>query len=124
MEKKVSLTLTQGTYLKLSEYTKRYGVSVRYMIKVLLDDSIDNDRYPDIFNRSHKQTNDIVLHTNKDVSMKKEEYDSLLNSLETVQSMESSRIETKEPIKQESNKEPEGPVDNNDVDISDILGEE
>ena len=62
MEKKVPLTLTQNTYQKLSEYTKKYGLSVRFMLKVLIDDSIDNDRYPVIFNKQHidNKRNDIV----------------------------------------------------------------
>lgn len=62
MEKKVSLTLTQNTYQKLSNYTKEYGLSVRYMLKVLIDDAIDNNRYPAIFNKQHidNKRNDIV----------------------------------------------------------------
>lgn len=49
-EKKVSLTINQKTHSRLSDYCKRYGVSQRHMIHLLLDDAIDNNRYPSIFN--------------------------------------------------------------------------
>ena len=51
--KKVSLTIDQKIYQRLSEYSTKYGTSVRFMLQRLLDDSISHDRYKDIFNKKY-----------------------------------------------------------------------
>jgi hypothetical protein len=55
-EKKVSLTINHSNYQRLSDYCKRYGVSQRHMIHLILDDAIDNDRYKCIFGRRHRMS--------------------------------------------------------------------
>lgn len=64
MEKKVSLTIDSNIYNKLSGYSKSYGVTVRYMLNMLLNDSISNDRYTDIFSKDHDKPKIVSMKEN------------------------------------------------------------
>jgi hypothetical protein len=68
---KVSITMDRSKYHKLSEYSQRFGTSVKFMIEMMIDDMVKHDRYLDIFAEHHscdrdndKALNDIVSEDN------------------------------------------------------------
>lgn len=105
-EKKVSLTIKQDTYQRLSDYSNIYGTSIRHMIHLLIDDSIENDRYREIFSNrnkmSHVGTKAISIQVNVKRDPKNDKDEKPLNDL-TIDTSVSEADEIIEALKDEFN---------------------